>query len=166
MGYIVLFERNMMAVVQRVSAARVRVRDEVVGEIGPGLCVLLGVARGDEAAQAEGLAAKIARLRIFEDEEGSFGRSLLDVGGEALVVSQFTVLGEHRKGTRPDFSRAARPEVAEPLYDAFCAALRDHGVGLQTGVFGARMQVELVNDGPVTLVLEAQLARPSGQSSR
>jgi D-tyrosyl-tRNA(Tyr) deacylase len=154
-GYIVVFERNMKAVVQRVSAARVRVRDEVVGEIGPGVCVLLGVARGDEAAQAEGLAGKIARLRIFDDEEGRFDRSLLDVGGEALVVSQFTLLGEHRKGTRPDFSQAARPEVAEPLYDAFCAALRDHGVGLQTGVFGARMQVELVNDGPVTLVLEA-----------
>ena len=157
MGYIVVFERNMKAVVQRVSAARVRVRvrDEVVGEIGPGLCVLLGVARGDEAAQAERLAGKIARLRIFDDEEGRFDRSLLDVGGEALVVSQFTLLGEHRKGTRPDFSQAARPEVAEPLYDAFCAALLDLGVGVQTGVFGARMQVELVNDGPVTLVLEA-----------
>jgi D-aminoacyl-tRNA deacylase len=156
-GYIVVFERNMKAVVQRVSAARVRVRvrDEVVGEIGPGLCVLLGVARGDEAAQAERLAGKIARLRIFDDEEGRFDRSLLDVGGEALVVSQFTLLGEHRKGTRPDFSQAARPEVAEPLYDAFCAALLDLGVGVQTGVFGARMQVELVNDGPVTLVLEA-----------
>jgi D-tyrosyl-tRNA(Tyr) deacylase len=154
-GYIVVFERNMKAVVQRVSAARVRVRDEVVGEIGAGVCVLLGVARGDEAAQAEGLAGKIARLRIFDDEEGRFDRSLLDVGGEVLVVSQFTLLGEHGKGTRPDFSRAARPEVAEPLYDAFCAALRDLGVAVRTGVFGARMQVELVNDGPVTLVLEA-----------
>ena len=153
-GYIVVFERNMKAVVQRVSAARVRVRDEVVGEIGPGLCVLLGVARGDEAAQAERLAGKIARLRIFDDEDGRFDRSLLDVGGEALVVSQFTLLAELKKGTRPDFSRAAPPEVAEPFYEAFCEALRGLGVRVQTGEFGERMQVEIVNDGPVTIVLD------------
>jgi D-aminoacyl-tRNA deacylase len=153
-GYIVVFERNMKAVVQRVSMARVHVRDAVVGEIGPGLCVLLGVGRGDEGVQAERLAEKIARLRIFDDDEGRFDRSLLDIGGEALVVSQFTLLGEHKKGTRPDFSPAARPEAAEPLYEAFCEALRSLGVRVATGQFGARMEVELVNEGPVTIVLE------------
>jgi D-aminoacyl-tRNA deacylase len=153
-GYIVVFERNMKAVVQRVSMARVHVRDAVVGEIGPGLCVLLGVGRGDEGVQAERLAEKIARLRIFDDDEGRFDRSLLDIGGEALVVSQFTLLGEHKKGTRPDFSHAARPEAAEPLYEAFCEALRSLGVRVATGQFGARMEVELVNEGPVTIVLE------------
>jgi D-tyrosyl-tRNA(Tyr) deacylase len=154
LGYIVVFERNMKAVVQRVSMARVHVRDNVVGEIGPGLCVLLGVGRGDEGVQAERLAGKVARLRIFDDEKGRFDRSLVDTGGDALVVSQFTLLGEHDKGTRPDFSQAARPEVAEPLYEAFCEALRGLGVGVATGEFGARMQVELVNDGPVTIVLD------------
>ena len=153
MGYIVVFERNMKAVVQRVSMARVRVRDEVVGEIGAGLCILLGVGRDDEGSEAERLAGKVARLRIFDDEDGRFDRSLLDVGGEALVVSQFTLLAENKKGTRPDFSRAARPEVAEPLYKAFCEALRGLGVRVQTGEFGERMQVEIVNDGPVTIVL-------------
>jgi D-tyrosyl-tRNA(Tyr) deacylase len=153
-GYIVVFERNMKAVVQRVSMARVRVRDDVVGEIGAGLCVLLGVGRDDEGSEAERLAGKIARLRIFDDEDGRFDRSLLDVGGEALVVSQFTLLAENKKGTRPDFSRAARPEVAEPLYKAFCEALRGLGVRVQTGEFGERMQVEIVNDGPVTIVLD------------
>ena len=153
MGYIVVFERNMKAVVQRVSMARVRVRDEVVGEIGAGLCLLLGVGRDDEGSEAERLAGKVARLRIFDDEDGRFDRSLLDVGGEALVVSQFTLLAENKKGTRPDFSRAAPPEVAEPFYEAFCEALRGLGVRVQTGEFGARMQVEIVNDGPVTIVL-------------
>ena len=152
-GYIVVFERNMKAVVQRVSMARVRVRDEVVGEIGGGLCILLGVGRDDEGSEAERLAGKVARLRIFDDEDGRFDRSLLDVGGEALVVSQFTLLAELKKGTRPDFSRAAPPEVAEPFYEAFCEALRGLGVRVQTGEFGARMQVEIVNDGPVTIVL-------------
>jgi len=153
-GYIVVFERNMKAVVQRVSMARVRVRDEVVGEIGAGLCLLLGVGRDDEGSEAERLAGKVARLRIFDDEDGRFDRSLLDVGGEALVVSQFTLLAELKKGTRPDFSRAARPEGAEPLYKAFCEALRGLGVRVQTGEFGERMQVEIVNDGPVTIVLD------------
>jgi D-aminoacyl-tRNA deacylase len=153
-GYIVVFERNMKAVVQRVSLARVRVRDDVVGEIGAGLCILLGVGRDDEGSEAERLAGKIARLRIFEDEDRRFDRSLLDVGGEALVVSQFTLLAENKKGTRPDFSQAAPPEVAEPLYKAFCEALRGLGVRLQTGEFGERMQVEIVNDGPVTIVLD------------
>ena len=146
----------MKAVVQRVTEARVRVGGEPVGEVGPGFCVLLGVARTDGGAEAERLAEKVARLRIFEDDEGRFDRSLLDVGGEALVVSQFTLLADttRGKGTRPDFSQAAPREVAEPLYEAFCSALRDLGVTVETGAFGERMAVELVNDGPVTIVLE------------
>jgi D-aminoacyl-tRNA deacylase len=155
-GYIVKNERNMKTVVQRVSRASVRVGEELAGEIGAGLCVLLGVARGDGPAQASRLAEKIARLRVFEDDSGRFERSLLDVGGEALVVSQFTLLANatHQKGNRPDFSQAAPPEQAEPLYEAFCEALRGLGVPVQAGVFGARMSVELVNDGPATIVLE------------
>jgi len=144
----------MKAVVQRVSAARVRVGEETAGEIGSGLCVLLGVARGDDGAAASRLAEKVARLRIFENDEGRFDRSLLDVGGEALVVSQFTLIADTAKGARPSFSEAARPEEAEPLYEAFCETLRDLGVRVATGVFGARMSVELTNDGPVTIVLE------------
>jgi D-tyrosyl-tRNA(Tyr) deacylase len=150
---IVKTERNMKAVVQRVAVARVRVRDELVGEIGRGLCVLLGVAREDGAAEARRLAEKVARLRIFEDDDGHFDRSLLDVGGEALVVSQFTLLADTGKGNRPSFTAAAPPEQAEPLYEAFCDALREQGVRVETGLFGARMAVELVNDGPVTIVL-------------
>ena len=115
--------------------------------------MLLGIAEGDEAAEAERLAEKVARLRIFENEEGRFDRSLLDTGGAALVVSQFTLIAETAKGNRPSFSGAARPEVAEPLYERFCEALRGLGVEVATGVFGARMAVELVNDGPVTIVL-------------
>jgi D-tyrosyl-tRNA(Tyr) deacylase len=144
----------MRAVVQRVSAARVVVAGEVVGEIGAGLCVLLGVARQDREEDAERLAGRIARLRIFENEEGRFDRSLLDVGGETLVVSQFTLVADTAKGNRPSFSDAAPPEQAEPLYEAFCAALRELGVEVATGRFGARMAVELVNDGPVTIVLD------------
>ena len=125
-----------------------------VGEIGAGLCVLLGVARGDETEHAERLARKVARLRIFENDEGRFDRSLLDTGGAALVVSQFTLIADTAKGNRPSFSEAAPPEEAEPLYEAFCASLRELGVPVETGVFGARMAVELVNDGPVTIVLE------------
>ncbi|HSS80489.1 MAG TPA: D-aminoacyl-tRNA deacylase [Gaiellaceae bacterium] len=143
----------MKAVVQRVTEARVRVREEQVGEIGRGLCVLLGVARGDGAAEAQKLAEKVARLRIFEADEGRFDRSLLDVGGEALVVSQFTLLADTAKGNRPSFGEAAGAEQAEPLYETFCEALRAQGVRVATGVFGARMAVELVNDGPVTIVL-------------
>lgn len=123
------------------------------GSIGPGLCILLGVAEGDGPAEAERLAAKTARLRVFQNEEGRFDRSLLDTGGAALVVSQFTLLADTSKGNRPSFTGAARPEVAEPLYERFCAALRSLGVYVETGVFGARMAVELVNDGPVTIVL-------------
>lgn len=142
----------MRAVVQRVARARVTPG----GQIGRGLCVLLGVAGGDGAEETERLAGKIARLRIFPDDEGRFDRSVLDVDGAALVVSQFTLLADVRrqKGTRPDFSQAARPEIAEPLYERFCEELRALGLPVETGVFGAYMQLELVNDGPVTIVLD------------
>ena len=129
------------------------VRGETVGASGPGLCVLLGVAADDVIADAERLADKIARLRIFENDAGKFDLSLLDVGGEALVVSQFTLVADTSKGNRPSFSEAAPPEQAESLYEAFCASLRTLGLGVETGLFGARMQVELINDGPVTLFL-------------
>ena len=125
-----------------------------MGEVGHGLCVLLGVARDDGAEKAERLAGRIARLRIFENEEGRFDRSLLDVGGEALVVSQFTLIADTAKGNRPGFSDAAPPEQAEPLYESFCGGLRDLGVKVKTGRFGARMAVELANDGPVTIILD------------
>jgi D-tyrosyl-tRNA(Tyr) deacylase len=143
------------AVVQRVAEARVLVGSEVVGEIGPGLCVLLGVAREDDEPTAERLAAKVARLRIFENEDGKFDRSLLDAGGAALVVSQFTLIADTAKGNRPSFSDAAPPGDAERIYEIFCAGLSELGVGVETGVFGARMRVELVNDGPVTVILDA-----------
>ena len=143
----------MRAVVQRVLRARVVVRGETVGAVGPGLCVLLGVAADDVAGDAGRLAEKIARLRVFENEAGKFDLSLLDVGGEALVVSQFTLIADTSKGNRPSFSDAAPPEQSEPLYDAFCGALSELDIRFETGVFGARMQLELVNDGPVTLVL-------------
>jgi len=142
----------LKAVVQRVARAESRPGES----IGAGLVVLLGIAAGDDEEAARRLAGKTARLRVFPDDEGKFDRSLLDVGGEALVVSQFTLIADSRrqKGTRPDFHLAARPEVAEPLYEDFCRALRDEGVPVQTGVFGANMQIELVLDGPVTIVLE------------
>jgi len=139
------------AVVQRVSRARV----SPGGTIGHGLCVLVGVARGDGEEEATRLAGKVARLRIFPDEEGRFDRSLLDTGGGALVVSQFTLIADTAKGNRPSFGEAAPPEQAEPLYERLCAELRALGVPVETGVFGARMEVELVNDGPVTIVLDA-----------
>ncbi len=126
---------------------------EAVAEIGPGLCVLLGVAEGDGERGAVRLADKVAHLRIFENDHGKFDLSLLDTRGEALVVSQFTLLADTAKGNRPSFSGAARPEDAEPLYEAFCTALEAEGVPVGRGVFGARMGVELVNDGPVTIVL-------------
>jgi D-tyrosyl-tRNA(Tyr) deacylase len=140
----------MRAVVQRV----VRARAEPGGEIGRGLCVLLGVAREDGAEQAVWLAGKIARLRIFPDESGRFDRSVADIGGSALAVSQFTLIAETAKGNRPSFTDAAPPEQAEPVYERFCAELRSLGIPVETGVFGAKMEVELVNDGPVTLVLD------------
>jgi D-tyrosyl-tRNA(Tyr) deacylase len=139
----------MRAVVQRVSRARVTPD----GEIGHGICVLLGVARGDGEEEAARLAGKVARLRIFPDGEGRFDRSVLDAGGSALVVSQFTLIADAAKGNRPSFSEAAPPEEAEPLYGRFCAELRALGVPVETGVFGAKMALELVNDGPVTIIL-------------
>jgi D-aminoacyl-tRNA deacylase len=142
------------AVCQRVSRARVLVDGEVVGEIEHGLCVLLGIAREDVEEQAVRLAGRIARLRVFADEQGRFDRSVLDVGGAALVVSQFTLIADTAKGNRPSFSGAARPELAELLYGRFCRELRDLGVPVATGVFGTSMLVELVNDGPVTVVLD------------
>jgi D-aminoacyl-tRNA deacylase len=138
------------AVVQRVSRASSRPG----GTIGPGLCILLGVAEGDGPQTAERLAEKVANLRIFENDDGKFDRSLLETGGSALVVSQFTLLADTRKGNRPSFTEAARPEEAEPLVERFVAALRDLGPSVETGVFGARMVVELANEGPVTIVLE------------
>ena len=140
----------MRAVVQRVSRARV----SPGGEIAHGLCVLLGVARGDGEEQADRLASKVARLRIFADGEGRFDRSVDDVAGAVLVVSQFTLIADTSKGNRPSFAEAAPPEAAEALYERFCAELRALGVPVETGVFGARMEVELVNDGPVTIVLD------------
>ena len=144
----------MRAVVQRVASASVTVEGETVGRCGRGLLVLLGVAAGDTAVAAERLAGKVARLRIFENEGGRFDRSLVDVGGEALVVSQFTLLAHTGKGNRPSFSGAAPPAEAEPLVERFCEGLRVEGVRVETGRFGARMAVELVNEGPVTIVLE------------
>ena len=140
----------MVAVVQRVERARATPG----GEIGPGLCILLGVAVGDTRGDAERLAAKVARLRIFENADRKFDRSLLDTRGAALVVSQFTLIADTARGNRPSFSEAAPAEEAEPVYDAFCTALRALGVEVATGTFGARMEVELVNDGPVTIVLD------------
>jgi len=146
----------MRAVVQRVSHASVRVDGEVVGACGRGFLVLVGVGHEDTPETAERLAGKIARLRVFENDEGRFDHPLVDIGGEALVVSQFTLLANSRrqKGTRPSFSDAAPRERAEPLVQAFVDALRAEGVHVETGVFGARMEVELVNDGPVTLILD------------
>jgi D-tyrosyl-tRNA(Tyr) deacylase len=149
------------AVCQRVSSARVTVGGEVIGAIGRGLVVLVGVADGDDSGEVERLAGKVARLRVFADENGKFDRSLLDVGGDALVVSQFTLLADTRKGNRPSFTNAAPPEVAEPLVDAFCTRLRELGVPVESGVFGASMAVELVNDGPVTIVLDTAAAGPA-----
>ncbi|MCK4472254.1 MAG: D-tyrosyl-tRNA(Tyr) deacylase [Anaerolineae bacterium] len=144
----------MRAVVQRVSQASVSVGGEVVGDIERGVVVLVGVTHGDIEEQAEWLARKIAGLRIFEDNEGKMNAGLLDADGAALVISQFTLYADCRKGRRPSFTNAAMPEVAEPLVEHFAQALRDHGVPVQTGVFGAHMLVEIYNDGPVTILLE------------
>jgi D-tyrosyl-tRNA(Tyr) deacylase len=145
----------MKAVVQRVSKASVTVEDEVVGAIDRGVMILLGVTHGDGEDQARWLANKIAGLRIYEDAENKMNLGLFDVGGEALVVSQFTLYGDCRKGRRPSFTHAARPEVAEPLCERFIELLREAGVGkVESGVFGAHMMVEICNDGPVTLILE------------
>jgi D-aminoacyl-tRNA deacylase len=144
----------MRAVCQRVTEARVTVDGEVTGEIGSGLVVLLGIERKDEPVEARRLARKVAQLRIFEDDGGKFAHSLVDTAGAALVISQFTLIADTRKGNRPSFANAAPVEQAEPLYNQFCQALRDLGVPVETGVFGARMAVELVNDGPVTIILD------------
>jgi D-aminoacyl-tRNA deacylase len=141
-------------VVQRVSRAHVVVSGEPIAEIGAGLCILVGVADEDVEEDASRLAGKVARLRVFENEEGKFDRSLLDTGRAALVVSQFTLIADTAKGNRPSFSHAAPPERAEALYEAFCTVLEAEGVPVARGVFGGRMEVELVNDGPVTIVLE------------
>jgi len=145
----------MRAVVQRVRSSRVVVSDKVVGEIGRGLLVLLGIRTGDTIEQARWLADKIIGLRIFEDEQGKMNVSVADSGGSVLVVSQFTLYGDCSKGRRPSFIDAARPEVAEPLYEAFANAVRLQGVPVATGEFGAMLQVELVNDGPVTVILDS-----------
>jgi D-aminoacyl-tRNA deacylase len=144
----------MRAVVQRVSSARVLVDGRVTGEIGAGLVVLLGVTHDDTADDARTLAVKLAGLRVFEDGEGKMNRPIGDLAGSMLVVSQFTLYGDCRKGRRPSFDAAAPPELARALYDAFVADVRAQGVPVATGVFQAHMQVELVNDGPVTLVLD------------
>jgi len=146
----------MRAVVQRVTRAEVRVDGVAVGAIGGGLAILLGVGRGDGEAQADRLAARLARLRIFPDDAGRFDRSLLDTGGAALVISQFTLYGDAAKGNRPSFGAAADPGVAEPLYERVCEQLAAAGVAVvERGSFGAHMELELVNDGPVTIVVEA-----------
>lgn len=151
----------MKVVLQRVSRASVTVDGETVAVIGRGLLLLVGVAEGDSDADARRLALKCAELRIFPDGEGRFNLSVLDAGGEALVVSQFTLLADTRRGRRPSFAQAAPPEAAEPLVEAFVQALREAGAAAQTGRFGAKMAVELVNDGPVTIVLDTdEMERP------
>ena len=155
----------MRAVIQRVSEASVVVEGQVVGAVGAGLLVLLGVGQGDGVEEARLLAEKTAQLRIFSDDEGKFNRSLADVGGGALVVSQFTLYADTRKGRRPSFTDAAPPELAEPLVRAYADALRAQGVEVATGVFGAMMRVSLVNEGPVTIILDsAALRQPRRQS--
>jgi D-tyrosyl-tRNA(Tyr) deacylase len=145
----------MRALVQRTTSANVKVAGATVASIGPGLVILLGIARDDDATQIARLAERVARLRVFPNEDDRFDRSLLDIGGAALVVSQFTLYADTSAGNRPSMSQAAPPELAEPIYERFVDALRALGVTrVETGVFGARMQVELVNDGPVTLLLE------------
>lgn len=147
-------EHEVRAVVQRVTECEVHVHNQAVGRIGPGLLVLLGISRSDEEKDADYLADKIAYLRIFEDADGKMNRSLVDTGGEMLIVSQFTLLGDCRKGRRPSFVQAAPPEKAERLYDYFIYQVKLKGISVATGQFQAMMAVSLVNDGPVTLILE------------
>jgi len=143
-------------VIQRVSEASVTVDQQTVGAIGQGLMVLLGVAQGDTSQEAKALAEKTAGLRIFEDDAGKMNRSVEEIGGSLLVVSQFTLLGDCRKGRRPGFTDAAPPELADQLYEEYVAALRSRGINVATGVFRAEMQVALVNDGPVTMLLDSR----------
>jgi D-tyrosyl-tRNA(Tyr) deacylase len=146
----------MRAVIQRVKQSSVKTNNEIVGRIGRGLLVLLGVAKGDSVADADYLANKITNLRIFEDEDGKMNRSLLETGGELLAVSQFTLLADCRKGRRPSFIAAAEPEKAIELYEKFVDGVRQKGVGVQTGRFQAMMEVALINDGPVTVIIESR----------
>jgi D-tyrosyl-tRNA(Tyr) deacylase len=152
--------------VQRVSEASVLVGGEVVGSCRQGLLVLLGIATGSSSVDADRLARRIARLRVFPDNAGRFDRSLLDTGGSALVVSQFTLLADTSRGNRPSFAAAAPPALAEPIYDRFCESLAGAGVPVERGVFGARMEVRLVNDGPVTIVLETPMSDPPPAEER
>jgi D-tyrosyl-tRNA(Tyr) deacylase len=152
----------MRALLQRVSRAEVRVDGRVVGRCGAGLCVLLGVGRDDDTRTSEALARRVAELRIFEDDDGRTNRSLLEVGGEALVISQFTLFADTRRGRRPGFSEAAPPDAAAALVEHFSDALSSHGVTVGRGRFGARMAVELVNDGPFTIWLDTA-ERSAGQ---
>lgn len=145
----------MRAVITRVLWARVRVGGELVGEIGPGICALIGVGHGDAERDAVWLADKICHCRFFRDADDKMNRSLLDTGGSLLAVSQFTLYGDLRRGNRPSFSTALLPELAEPLFERVCAQARSHGVSVQTGRFGANMAVESLNDGPVTLLLDS-----------
>ncbi len=145
----------MRLVVQRVREARVRVENETVGEIGPGLLVLVGVGREDSESEAAALAEKVVHLRIFEDEQGKMNRSLLEVGGEILAVSQFTLYGDVSRGRRPSFEKAAPPEQAERIFEHFVSELKEYMPAVATGRFRAKMQVFLINDGPVTLLLES-----------
>jgi len=157
----------MKAVVQRVTHGLVTVDQEQVGQIGPGLVVLLGIKKGDTESEARWLAGKVANLRIFEDDSGKFNRSLLDVAGSALVVSQFTLYGDARRGRRPSFSDAAPPDLAAPLVERFCALLREEGVSqVATGRFQARMLVEIHNDGPVTIILDTDISRRGNVKGR
>lgn len=146
----------MRAVVQRVTRGSVTVDGEVTGQIGRGYVVLLGVSREDDARAADYLAEKIAGLRVFEDEDGKMNRSIQEVGGSILAISQFTLYGDVRRGRRPGFDRAARPELAEPLYERFVSRLRELGIPVETGRFQTHMEVELVNDGPVTILVDSE----------
>lgn len=148
----------MRAVVQRVSRGKVTVEGQVVGEIGKGYVVLLGVAKEDDAAAADYLADKVAGLRVFEDEDGKMNRSIQEAGGAILAISQFTLYGDVRRGRRPGFDRAGRPEQAEPLYERFVERLRELGILVETGRFQTHMEVELVNDGPVTILIDSERA--------
>ena len=151
----------MRLVIQRVKQASVSVDGKIVGQCGHGLCLLVGVRVGDTEAEAKWLAQKTAGLRVFEDDQGKMNRSVVDVGGSALVVSQFTLYADARKGRRPDFVQAATPEVAESLVDKFVEYLRAEGVPTETGVFRAEMLVEIHNDGPVTIILEREVEPPA-----
>jgi D-tyrosyl-tRNA(Tyr) deacylase len=150
----------MRAVIQRVKQARVHVEGRVIGEIKQGLLVFIGVGKGDQEADADYLAAKIPQLRVFEDAGGKFNRTLLDIKGEILVVSQFTLFGDCRRGRRPSFSDAAEPDQARELYQRFITKLKENGIPVAQGEFQAHMEVELVNDGPVTLLLDTRKSEP------